>query len=195
MTHARLANLPLLDETSAAGKAGEQLKAAKESLGFIPNMYGYMATLPAILLQYNNGYTAFRSEAGFTPIEQEVVFLTISRANNCDYCSAAHSMVADKMSGVPQDVIAAIRTGIPLTDPRLSALVEFTEAMVTTRGLPKQELLTIFLEAGFAIQNVFGIILAISVKTLSNYTNHIAGTKIDDAFSDYAVSQNRSGPL
>jgi AhpD family alkylhydroperoxidase len=192
MTHAKLSNLPLLDETTAAGKAAEQLKSAKDNLGFIPNMYGYMANLPAVLTQYNSGYAAFRSEAGFTPVEQEIVFLTISRANDCEYCAAAHSMVADKIAAVPQYIIAAVRAGEPITEPRLSALVEFTEAMVTMRGLPSQKLLTNFLETGFTIQNVFGIILAISVKTRSNYTNHIADTPIDDAFRAYAVSPANS---
>ena len=61
MTHATLPNLPLLNETNAEAEAAGQLKSAKASLGFVPNMYGYMANLPAVLSQYNSGYAAFQA--------------------------------------------------------------------------------------------------------------------------------------
>lgn len=66
MTHATLANLPLLSETNAEAEAAGQLNSARASLGFVPNMYGYMANLPSVLTQYNSGYAAFRSKGGFT---------------------------------------------------------------------------------------------------------------------------------
>jgi AhpD family alkylhydroperoxidase len=37
-------------------------------------------------------------------VEQEVVFLTISRENECLYCMPAHSFVADKLPNVPTEV-------------------------------------------------------------------------------------------
>ena len=71
-----------------------------KALGFIPNMYADMANSPSALETYGVGYNFFRSDSGFTPVEQEVVFLTISHENGCEYCMAAHSMVGEKMSGV-----------------------------------------------------------------------------------------------
>lgn len=35
--------------------------------------------------------------------------LAVSQVNGCTYCTAAHSMIADKKSGVPADVLNAIR--------------------------------------------------------------------------------------
>ncbi len=35
---------------------------------------------------YMHGYETLREQSGFTPAEQEVVFLTISRENGCGYC-------------------------------------------------------------------------------------------------------------
>ena len=46
-----------------------------------PNMYSNMANAPALLSTYSHGYKLFRSESGFRPIEQEVIFLTISYEN------------------------------------------------------------------------------------------------------------------
>ncbi|MFQ5467989.1 MAG: carboxymuconolactone decarboxylase family protein, partial [Kiloniellaceae bacterium] len=64
------------------------LEKAKAQVGFIPNMYAGMANSPGLLETYLDGYGRFRNNSGFTPVEQEVVFLTISRANGCDYCVA-----------------------------------------------------------------------------------------------------------
>lgn len=183
---------PLLDMTpetlgTATGDAQDLLAGAKAKLGFLPNMYGYMAKLPPVLAGYLSTYDAFRSQAGFTPAEQETVFLTISRVNGCTYCTAAHSMIADKMSGVPADSLAALRAGDPLPDARLQALATFTEAMVLSRGNTGRTAVDDFLAAGYTEQNVLGVVLAIACKTFSNYVNHLGGTPVDDVFAPYKV--------
>ena len=40
-----------------------------------------------------------------------------------------------------------------------------------------------FTRAGYREGHILSIILAISVKTISNYSNHVFSTQIDDAFS------------
>ena len=40
-----------------------------------------------------------------------------------------------------------------------------------------------FLAAGYTKANILDVILAVSFKTLSNYTNHVAETPLDEAFS------------
>ncbi|SDZ56604.1 uncharacterized peroxidase-related enzyme [Jannaschia faecimaris] len=172
---------------SAAPRASELLQATQKNFGFVPNMYGYMAKLPGVLAGYMSTYKDFRSESGFTPPEQEVVFLTISRVNGCTYCTAAHSMVADKSSGVPADVLKALRDGETLPDEKLQALSSFAEEMVLSRGNPGQDAVDAFLAAGYTEQNVLGVVLGIACKTFSNYVNGLAGTPVDDAFAAYKV--------
>ncbi|MCG6112393.1 MAG: carboxymuconolactone decarboxylase family protein [Paracoccus sp.] len=183
---------PLLDLTpetldTATGEAQTLLANAKSKLGFVPNMYGYMAILPPVLGTYMSAYDAFRSQAGLTPAEQETVFLSVSRANGCTYCTAAHSMIADKISKVPADSLAALRDGTTLPDPKLQAVAQFTQAMVVSHGNPGKAAVDDFLAAGFGHQQVMGIVLAIACKTLSNYTNHLAATPVDEAFAAYSV--------
>jgi AhpD family alkylhydroperoxidase len=129
----RIKDLPLLSIEEAQGRAKASLVKAKQQLGFVPNMYGAMANEPALFEAYASGYAAFRRECGFSPVEQEVIFLGISRENSCDYCMAAHSFVADAMSKVPVDVTDAIREGRPIGDPKLAALATFTAKMVVSR--------------------------------------------------------------
>lgn len=172
---------------TASGKSEALLSDAKTRLGFVPNMYTYMANLPGVLAGYMSTYEAFRETTGFTPAEQETVFLTISRINGCSYCIAAHSMLADKKSGVPADCLSALRGGGDLPDEKLDAVARFTEAMVNTRGKPGKAAVDAFLAAGYREQHVLGVVLAIACKTFSNYVNHLAATPVDEVFAPYKM--------
>ncbi|WP_375058198.1 carboxymuconolactone decarboxylase family protein [Zobellella sp. DQSA1] len=93
-----------------------------------------MVNSPALLETCLHGYNLFRTQSTLSPVEQEVVFLTIGRENGCHYCLAAHSTLAGKASGVPAEVTDAIRAGTALPDARLDALSEFTRIMLDSRG-------------------------------------------------------------
>jgi AhpD family alkylhydroperoxidase len=121
-------------------------------------------------------------------VEQEAILLTISRFHGCTYCMAAHSMIAAKMSKVPQDVLEVLRSGGRLSDEKLEALSRFTEVMLEQRGRPASSDLKAFEEAGYSDRHVLEIILAIAVKTISNYSNHVLHTQVDAPFHDYAWS-------
>lgn len=185
--------LPLLSVDTANEKGAELLKQAQAKLGFIPNMYGAMAQSPGLFETYQVGYDRFRENSGFSPVEQEVVFLTISARNGCDYCVAAHSVIADKFSGVPKEVTDALRAGDGISDTKLAALSLFTRHLMQTEGRPTKEAVEAFLEAGFEEVQVLEIILAIAVKTLSNYTNHVFGTPVDGMFEERLWSPSADG--
>jgi uncharacterized peroxidase-related enzyme len=186
MTRLATTSLPMLTLETAHPDARAVLERAKQQVGMVPNMYGYMAHIPGLLETYLLGYERFRNESGFAPQEQEVVFLAVSRENSCHYCVAAHSFLADTRSDVPRAVTDAIRDDQAIPDRRLSALATFTRTMVRTRGRPTQEDLDAFLAAGYTDRHVLAIILAIGVKTLSNYTNHFANTPLDRFFEGRA---------
>lgn len=163
------------------------LEAAQQAVGFIPNMYANMANVPGVLSTYLHGYAAFRQTSGFSPAEQEVVFLAISQHNGCRYCTAAHSMLADKVSGVPAPVLAAIRAGAPIPDAKLQALYAYAQELVKTGGKPSQAVGEAFLAAGYSEKQALAVVLACAVKTLSNYSNHLCQTVVDEKFSAYEL--------
>jgi len=180
----KLTQLPV-ELASAPETVKSILQEQKNNFGFLPNMYTHMANAPALLKMYLNGYRLFREEGTFSPVEQEVIFLTISRENGCDYCVGAHSMIADKMSGVPSHVTAAIRNETIIDDPKLQVLHDFVVTMLNKRGAPSREEVKYFLSAGYSEQQILEVIVAIAVKTLSNYNNHVAHTELDEVFADY----------
>lgn len=179
---------PISDD-AAEGTAKEMLDGARAKLGFVPNMYRGMAINPGLLSTYLHGYAHFREQANFTAPEQEVVFLTISRANGCDYCTAAHSMLAVKVSKLSEANTQALRDGRPLDDGKLEALRRFTHHMWDTRGLPTKSEAEAFKSAGYGDIHILEIILALAVKTISNYANHVGHTDVDDAFAPFAVDK------
>lgn len=170
-----------LDDADAEARA--VLEKAKAQVGFIPNMYARMANSPGLLATYLDGYARFRQQSGFTPVEQEVALLTISRENGCEYCVSAHSVLADNLSKVPAAVTDAIRDDGPIPDAKLAALSRFARAMVVERGLPSRAEVDGFLSAGYSERQILEIVLAIAVKTLSNYSNHLFHTPLDEVFA------------
>lgn len=174
--------LSALTIDNAEPDAKSLLESAKKNLGFIPNMYAYMANAPILLDSYLYAYALFRQKSGFTPVEQEVIFLTISKENSCHYCVAAHSFVGDAMSKVPTEVTNAIREGITIPDVKLQSLSAYTKVLVNTRGNPCEVSTAAFFSAGYNELDILNIVQAISVKTLSNYANHLFQTPLDEIF-------------
>jgi uncharacterized peroxidase-related enzyme len=188
MPRDRLIDISPMTAETADPRSAELLRDTEKRLGFVPNMYRFMANDPAIIAGYVAAYDAFRETGGFTPAEQETVFLTISRINGCTYCMAAHSMIADKKSGVPSDSLAALREGTELPNPKLDALARFTAEMVQSRGNPGRPEVTAFLDAGFEPRHVLSIVVAMACKTFSNTVNHLAATEVDKPFQPYKVA-------
>ena len=84
-----------------------------------------------------------------------------------------------------------LRTPINFVTLRLCspALPRFTAAVVTSRGRPSEADTAALLQAGYGKQQVLEVVLVVGMKTLSNYTNHIADTPPDQAFGRAAWSK------
>jgi uncharacterized peroxidase-related enzyme len=166
------------------------LDDTQKQTGMVPNMYRNMVNSSGLMETYSVGYDHFRKNSGLNPVEQEVIFITISVANGCEYCAAAHSFIADNVSKVPSEVTDAIRDRKEIPDSKLNALSEFTRIMFDKRGNPSNNDVNAFLKAGYEEKHILEIILALAVKTISNYSNHIFHTEVDDMFSNRKWSKD-----
>ncbi len=160
------------------------LKSAQQSMGFVPNLIGVLAESPAAVEGYLTLMNIF-DRSSFDPVERQVAILAISRVNECDYCMAAHSVVAS-MQDVPADVIQAIRNDRPIADAKLEALRNFSATVIEKRGWLSDDDVAAFRSAGYGQAHVLDVVLAASLKTLSNYANHVTETPLDDAFASRA---------
>ena len=177
MAHLKLENVTNSQITN------EILEKTQKGLGFVPNMYLTMGANAALIDAYTYSYDSFRANSGFSPVEQEVVFLSAAYENNCEYCMAAHSFVGDMMTKVPADVTNAIREGKQIPDVKLSALSKLTRSLTANRGIVTQAEVDEFLSVGYSETHVLGIIAGIAVKTMSNYSNHITNPELDSVFA------------
>lgn len=154
----------------------------KQAYGFIPNLYGIFANSPVALQTYLNVLDLLAKHSALDAQEQQLVMLAVSAENRCDYCVAAHSAVA-AMAKVPADQIKAVRDNQALNDPKRTALVRFARKTIEHRGWTPAADIEAFLAAGYTQQHVLDILSIAAIKTLSNYTNHLANTPIDAAFT------------
>ncbi len=157
------------------------LKKVQSNYGFVPNLLGVLAEAPVAAEAYLNLIDLCR-QSSLTPTERHVVWFAVNYEHDCTYCMAAHTVVAES-ENVAEEIIESTRNGTPYNDERLQELREFTQSVVVERGDVLPEQVERFLAAGFTKQNVLEVITAITSKILSNYTNHIAKTPLDEAFS------------
>ncbi len=157
------------------------IEKAHANYGFLPNLLGVMASAPPLLEAYMTLAGLFE-KTSLTPTERQTVLLTVSAVNQCTYCVAAHTALA-QMQHVEQHVIEAIREDRPIGDDRLEALRRFTEAIVTSRGWPSDQVTEAFHKAGYTPAQALEVVLGVGIKTMSNYTNHMAQTPLDNAFA------------
>jgi uncharacterized peroxidase-related enzyme len=165
---------------SAPADAKPVLAAGEKAFGMVPNLFRKMAEAPALLEGYWQLNRIF-GKTSLSPVEQQVVLISVSVSNRCTYCVGAHSALAD-MINVPSEVTDALRTGQTLPDRRLEALRRFTQVLVQTAGWVPEEEVQAFLDAGYSRVQILEVVLGVGLKTLSNYTNHLAGTELDPAF-------------
>ncbi|WP_435101846.1 carboxymuconolactone decarboxylase family protein [Arhodomonas sp. AD133] len=183
-----MATFPLHTTDTAPAAARERLEAVQSRMGFIPNLFGQLAESPAALEAYQ-ALTDILGRTSFSPAEQQIILLSASVENGCEFCVAAHTAGARK-ANAPETVVDAIRDGDSVPDERLGALATFTQRVVRDRGWVDEATIEDFLAAGFTRENVLEVLVGISLKTLSNYANHITGTPLNEEIAAFRWSRS-----
>ncbi|MBP32783.1 MULTISPECIES: carboxymuconolactone decarboxylase family protein [Methylobacterium] len=172
-----MTTFPVHTAESAPDASKATLEGVKKAFGFVPNLQANMATSPELLAGYSALWDLF-SKTTLTPTEQQVVYLTSNYENECHYCMAGHTKLA-QMGKIADPIVQAIRNGTEIPDAKLEALHVFTGLVVRERGFVGDAAVEAFLAAGYTQQNVLEVVLGAGTKLLSNYTNHIVHTQLD----------------
>ena len=171
---------PLTIDTAPAGSKPIMEMAAKKYT-FLPNLLANMAHAPALLEGYATLAGIF-AKTSFSETEQQIVMMSNNYLNGCQYCMAAHTTIS-QCAGVADDVIEALRNNTPIADPKLEALRQFSQVINISRGTPSADDTKAFLDAGYTEAHILEVILGTALKVMSNYTNHVAETPVDDNFA------------
>lgn len=169
---------------SAPTGAAEVLAMARERYGFIPNLAAHLAESPHVLATTLALSEAF-DNTSLSPTEQQLVLMTVSVLNGCGYCRTAHTGLA-RLAGMDDATVRAVLALHQLSDPKLNALRDFTRQIVEERGWVRADQVEEFLSAGFTRAQVFEVVLGVALKTLTNFSNHLANAQPNEEFVEMA---------
>ncbi|NCD69760.1 carboxymuconolactone decarboxylase family protein [Mucilaginibacter agri] len=166
--------VPTAEQVSAESQAiFEQLQ---KRLGKVPNLYatvGYSANALKGFLEFD----ATLSKGAFNAKERESIALAVSEVNRCEYCLAAHTMLAIK-NGLTTDDTLAVRRG-QVADARLNAIVQLAKSIAETKGKPGEGLVDNFFNAGLDEAALMELIGLVTVRIFTNYVFAITNVPVD----------------
>ena len=165
---------------TAPQAAQDELKNSAEVFGWVPNLHAVLAEAPPVLTAYKSLHGLFQ-QSSFDAEELTVVWQSINLENTCHYCVPAHTTIAGMMA-VDSTLINALLEGKALPTEKLEVLKDTTQALLNQRGDLNDEQIARFTAVGYGNQQLLEIILGIAQKTISNYTNKLAHTPLDDQF-------------
>ncbi|MCM4151344.1 carboxymuconolactone decarboxylase [Arenibacter sp. N53] len=186
-----MTTLKVYNMESAPEASKPLLKKSQKAYGMIPGLHGVLAGAPEVLDAYQKLHELFVNTS-FNEEELTVVWQSINVEHACHYCVPAHTGIA-RMMKVDNSITEALRNETALENTKLEALRTMTLTIVRNRGNVTQENLETFYAAGYEQRHVLEIILGLSQKVISNYTNHIANTTIDPAFKSFEWKKETVG--
>ena len=173
----------LYNRDNAPAGSRPLLENSVKDFGMIPNLHAVLAASPAALEAYQLLHNLFQ-QTSFDEEEITVVWQTINVEHECHYCVPAHTGIAHSMK-VDSAIIDALRDRTELPSQKLQQLHLTTLALVRNRGRLSEQQQIAFFAAGYERHHLLEIILGISQKVISNYTNHQADTPIDKPFQQF----------
>jgi uncharacterized peroxidase-related enzyme len=171
-----MSRLKTIEPNEATGATKQLLDAVNDKFGMVPNLARTLANSPAAL----QGYLAFGEalEGGVLPAKlREQIALTVSQANGCGYCVAAHCAIG-KSVGLSEDELTDARQSSS-PNSRVDAALELARKLVEDRGWVTDEDLDRVRRAGHGDAEIVEIVAIVAWKTFANYFNHVAGTDVD----------------
>jgi AhpD family alkylhydroperoxidase len=169
---------------SAPPAARKSMTATMGHLGYLPAAVARLATSPHLL----DGFlklSAMFDATSLDPVAREVVVMTMATRNDCHICVAMHTA---RLTALQADtgLVAALRDGGPLADPRLEAIRAFTLRVLETAGDVGDPALRAFFAHGYTEQNALEVVLGIGTYTMSTLANRLTGAPVDDALLEFA---------
>jgi len=169
---------------NAPDGAGVYLAGAQQQFGFIPDPMARMAASKSVIDGFMKANTIFEQNTDFSPLEREVLVMTVGRVNGCHYCMAMHSAIMTRMDAPPA-VIKALRSGKKLDDAKLEALSQFTRSVLDNKGKASEATLRAFLAAGYTTRHALDVVLGAGVYAITTYANRLTDADLDPAFEAF----------
>lgn len=162
---------PRFDETNAPESARADLLDTKRAFGAVPEPLARYASSPLTLRTALAGLDAF-DKSSLSPLEREVLAMTMGHRNGCKFCLALHRRLLVAQHA-PQPLLGELEAGTALSEPRLEALRRFVLALLDERGDVSLTVWTDFREAGYSHEQALDVVTGVSVYTLTTLANRL----------------------
>lgn len=179
-----MARLTLHTVDTAPAESRPFVEKALANNGFLPNLIGVLANAPVALETYMT-VSGINARASLTLAEREVVQITAARIHGCDFCIAGHTAIALKKAGQPVELVRALQQGTATGDLKFDAVAAFASAVIARRGAVADADYQAFLGAGYNEQQALEVVLGISLATLCNFANSLAGTPVNPQLTPF----------
>jgi uncharacterized peroxidase-related enzyme len=173
-----MSRLSVPDLETDTGPSGQVYAQIKKAVGSVPNAYAAVAAHAPAALKSILAADAVLASGSLSKRDQETIKVIISGVAGCDYCVAAHSLLA-KLAGVKPEELKHIRDGQPTGDAKRDALIGFVRKLVRSSGTVRDEDFAAIKAAGYSDAQLVEISLAIATIVFTNVFNRINDTDID----------------
>lgn len=155
---------------TAPSEAIATLTRIEAAFGELPTAVARMAEAPELLDAFLTASRLFQG-SDLTPLEQEVLILTVAVRNGCEVCVEMHSATLRRLGHA--DLEAALRASDDLDDPRLRVLQDFTHQVMDSAGAVSDTDRDAFAAAGFTSRQALDVVLGVGAYTLSTFANRL----------------------
>lgn len=159
------------------------IEMAQAYYGLVPNIIKVVNKHNPAVAQIYIAAMELMEDGDLADDEREAVILAISRYNDCHYCARTHAALG-YAAGLSKEDIEAINQGRLPASKRLQAVVKATRLILDKQGWLDAEDLEQLEARGLTRMHLYEINALISLKTLSNYINHVAQTKVDEGLDE-----------
>jgi pimeloyl-ACP methyl ester carboxylesterase/alkylhydroperoxidase family enzyme len=160
--------------------AQDSLDQMHKLFGFVPNLAVAMAAEPSALDAYLEMLKGLGSSS-LTPLEQQVVMIAASYANEALYNVAVHATIATQLGG-DTAMVRAVSEGRPLADARLEALRLLAEALTVGRGQARANVVERFRAVGYGQAALVAVTLGVATMSFATGVAHLTRPALETAF-------------
>lgn len=168
--------------TAPADQAPEKAEALftllRKALGRVPNAYLTLGSNSPLALEAALNMDRAINASQLTTREMEAIKLTVSAANDCEYCVAVHTQLG-RMAGFDAVTLRALRRGEPSGDARLDVLVQFARTLIATRGTVPASVVDGMRAVGYSDGHITEALMVISAIVFTNLFNRVNDTTLD----------------
>lgn len=166
--------VPAADQVSPESQ--QMFESLQKRIGKVPNLYATMGYSARALKAFLD-FEATLNGGVFSAKQREAIALVVSEVNQCEYCLAAHSIMAIR-SGLTMEETHDIRRGRS-NDEKINVIVQLAKSVAETKGHPQEGLVEAFFDAGFDEVGLMELIGLVTARVFTNYVFAITQIPLD----------------